>query len=248
MRRLGLALAALALIAAAPAMWLSKPATLAKDVAAAPRILVPTTPQTAKINAALDRFDRRMRVELASFKADCGSGGERDRDIAVPMRSPAFLSLYVMDNYWCEGAAHPDASQLALTYDLSTGKPIDWAGYLPVELVVPSALEDLGDGSKIGVVKSPVLLAWYRKTVMSGPDSDADWREQCTGVFDDISLVLWIDAKGDGVAMQPSSLPHVVAACGESAVMTTAELRRRGAKAALTNAIDAAHAAHGWVD
>ncbi|MDQ0465143.1 hypothetical protein QO010_002927 [Caulobacter ginsengisoli] len=246
MRRLGLALAALALIAAAPAtVRLSATALMAKDFWATPRILAPSTPQTAKINAALDRADGRARKLLT----ECKSGGENflERGVSVDAYGPRFLSLFIANSIYC-GGAHPETWQIALTYDLTTGRPIDWAQYLPADLVSVTALEDQGDGSKIGVLKSPALLAWYRAAVAREGLQDNAWWAECKDVYDteDLALVLWIDAKQGGVMAQASSLPHAVQACVSPQMLSIAELRKRGAKPALADAIAAMQRARGW--
>ncbi len=246
MKRLSLILAALALLAAAPpAARLSVPAPIAKDYEATPRILSPSTPQVGRINAALARADDRARKLLG----ECKSGGDNflERDVVVDAYGPQFLSLYISNSIYC-GGAHPDTWQLALTYDLSTGKPINWADYLPADLVAVTALEDAGDGSKIGVLKSPALLAWYRAAVAREGTQDNQWWADCKEVYDnpDLALVLWIDAEQGAVMAQASDLPHAVQACISPQMLSIADLRQRGAKPALVEAIEAMHRAKGW--
>lgn len=221
---------------------LKKSPSLSKGVDAFPR-LAGTSAQVKTINAALDRADGRMR----RFLADCKDNGQTDRwdfarHVSAPMKGPGFLSLYAADDFFC-GGAHPNTYQLALTYDLATGKPITWAKYLPARLVTPEDRATADDGTIVGVVQAPALLEWYRAEAVrqrGAPD-------ECKDVIADIgSLVLWIDAKAGGVAMQPEGLPHVIAACGETVVMSAAELRRQGASPKLVAAIEAAHRARSW--
>jgi hypothetical protein len=53
----------------------------------------------------------------------------------------------------------------------------------------------------------------------------------------------WLDAKAGGLAVQPD-LAHVVQACADPVVISTAALRQEGASPQLTDAIDAAHRPH----
>lgn len=251
MRAITLALLAASAAIAGPAaaagpIGLNSQPALGKDLDAFPRIAAPTGPKTDKINQALNRADARLKKAVK----DCGKpDGEMifwERGITAPMTGEPFLSLIASDFYSC-GGAHPNTWQLALTYDLGTGRPISWASYLPAELVTPEVLLTGDDATQVGAVRAPALLDWYRATVRAKPDKDPEWAEGCDSVFDqDLDLILWIDAEAGGVAMQIAELPHVVAACNETAVMTTDELRKRGAKPALTDAIDAAHKAKAW--
>ncbi|MCA1480925.1 hypothetical protein I6F37_39025, partial [Bradyrhizobium sp. NBAIM08] len=129
--------------------------------------------------------------------------------------------------------------QTHLTYDLNAGRPINWADYLPADLVKPEVLIDVGDGSQLGAVQAPALLAFY-KAAAKAQRGERD----CDEVYDGADgLYLWIDAKAQGVAMAMTSVPHAVQACNDPVVMKTDELRKRGAKSALTDAIDAANKA-----
>lgn len=236
MRRLTLALLAASAFAlpalAAGGIALQGQNPLGESTDAFPRIVGPAGPKIEKINQALQRADARAKKAMK----DCGKAPNTfERAVTAPMTGEPFLSLIASDYAEC-GGAHPNISQLALTYDLGTGRPITWADYLPAELIAPEALIDGGDGSQIGASKSPALLEFYRAAAKA-QRAERDCDEVLDG---DLNLVLWIDAKKQGVAIAPTGLAHVVAACGETVIMSTDELRKRGAKPALTNAIDAA--------
>ncbi|MBI1406391.1 MAG: hypothetical protein GC145_09725 [Caulobacter sp.] len=231
---------------AADLIGLSSQPSLGKDLDAFPRITAPTGPKIDRINQALNRADARLKKAVKGCGKLDGEMYAWERGITAPMTGEPFLSLFAADYYSC-GGAHPNTWQLALTYDLGTGRPISWASYLPADLVTPEVLLTGDDATQVGAVQAPALRDWYRAAVRAAPDKDPDWAEGCDSVLDqDFDLILWIDAKAGGVAMQIAELPHVVTACNETAVMTTEELRRRGAKPALTDAIDAAHKAKAW--
>ncbi len=242
MRRLTLALLAATAIAtpalAAGGIGLQGQNPLGESTDAFPRIVSPAGPKIERINQALTRADARAKKAMK----DCGKAPNTyERAITAPMTGEPFLSLIASDFAEC-GGAHPSIGQLALTYDLGTGRPINWADYLPADLIQPEELIDAGDGSQIGATRSPALLDFYRAAAKA-QRADRD----CDDILDgELSLVLWIDAKQQGVAIAPTNLPHVVQACGETVIMKTDELRKRGAKPALTNAIDAAKKARNY--
>lgn len=256
-RRLARGLAPLALIlcvaAAPPApLRLVPRPDIAPDVEALPRIVAPGSPDQAKrINARLDLADARARTARAACLDFDPTHGFWERGVTAPFYGPRFVSLWIADFTGC-GGAHPNTDQQALTYDLSTGAPINWERYLPARLVTPTGRTNAGDGAVIGTVQSPELIAWFNRTALAG--MDVARREECgdlyggEGVGSDGSLMLWLDAKAGGLAMQLASVPHVIAACSEPVVMPVDELRRQGAAPALIEAIEQARRAHGWDD
>ncbi len=239
-----LAIAALALsfigTAADSPVTLKKSPPIAKDVDAFPRIASPTG-QAQRINQALDRRDAQVRTAAK----EC-AGGDWGRTVSVPMRGPGYLAFTAQDSWDC-GGAHPDASRLVLVYDLSTGSPVNWTRLLPASMVQSSTLDTAGDGTKIGVIGSRTLQDFYIKALSSDPKNplDADCRDVLKDP--DLKFNLWPDARAGGIAIEPEGLPHAVAACGDSAVVPIADLRKMGVQPALLDAIEIAHR-NGWYD
>jgi hypothetical protein len=237
MRRLTLALLAASAVAlpalAAGPIALQGQNPLSETADSFPRIVNPAGPKIERINQALTRADARAKKAIK----DCGKGKdiEFERGVTAPMTGQPFLTLIANDYAFC-GGAHPSIVKTALTYDLGTGRPINWAEYLPAELVKPEVLIDAGDGSQLGAVQAPALLDFY-KAAAKAQRADRD----CDEVYDAAEgLYLWIDAKAQGVAMSMTNVAHAVQACDDPVIMKTDELRKRGAKPALTDAIDAA--------
>jgi hypothetical protein len=78
----------------------------------------------------------------------------------------------------------------------------------------------------------------YRATAMG---NDPDCVDAVTSGADvPRSASVWLDAKWDGLAVQ-FDLAHVVQACANPVMVPTAVLRALGARAELTDAIEAAH-------
>ena len=230
----------LLLLSAAPAWAAGGAVTLVKQpkIAGAdafPRIATPKDEAEKRINAALDRQDSQLRKGVAACRAN-GKHTSWERTVTAPMTGPFYLSLIAADYLDC-GGAHPDTGQLVLVYDLQTGRPVNWTRLLPPDLAATVALDDAADGTKIGTVTSPKLLALYKAGYPAGED-----RVTCLDAIGDGPFVLWPDAKARGLDVAPSSLPHVMAACGEIVTIPVADLRHLGVDTRLTDAIDAAHA------
>ncbi len=213
-------------------------APLAKDLAAFPRLAVEEDAAGHRINGALAAADARARAFVKDCAAQEGEGPTSvTRSIVTTMRGPRFLSFVANNYYDCRGA-HPDTDTIALVYDLTTGAPVNWSALLPPTFVGKSQLETAGDGTRIGTISSSMLRELYLK----GHKIDPECVEPLSD--SDLTFILWPDAEQGGVAIQPASLPHVVAACGDSWTIPLPELRQLGAKAELIDAIAAAHDRH----
>jgi hypothetical protein len=232
------------------ALTLKAQPAFGKQADALPRI-AGTSASIRKINAALARGDARLKKAIGECRDSARSmdapGWSWTRQVSAPMRGPAFVSVIAQDEYDC-GGAHPDGSTLALTYDLSTGGPIDWSHYLPAKYAAEQGRSTASDGTIVGTVTARALLDWYR--VVALEQLDASLKADCKDVLDGSvqGVVLWIDARRGGVALQAADLPHVVAACAAQVVMPLSELRKLGASAKLIDAIDTAHRTHAWTN
>jgi hypothetical protein len=242
--RLRLSYLILAVVLAAGPARSAEPIRLAPQPAigaglpAFPRIAAPDGPATQRINQALTAADARLRAAAKDCAANAADPKDADwqRTITVPMRGPVYLTLVATDSLFC-GGAHPDSDSFALAYDLRTGAPLNWERLLPKTLAGKATLDTAADGTRLGVLASPALTALYLK--LSKPDAD------CGSALRDADLqfMLWPDAARQGVAMQPSGLPHVIAACGDDAVIPLATLRTLGVEPAVLDAIAAGHQA-----
>lgn len=203
--------------------------------------LVGDTPAIAAINADLDRFDRAARADV------CGGAGTVERAITQPMTGPGYVSFLISQSVSCEGAAHPSIGQTGLTYDLSTGRRVDWAAAVPGLGLGVLDMDGEGDGQVVtaALYQSPALAEWYGAKMRAS--TDAEWLEQCRDLFTTERLAdryfkVWLDARSGGVAVL-ADVPHVALACAETAVMTEAEMRRLGVAPAMIDAVLAANEA-----
>jgi hypothetical protein len=129
-------------------------------------------------------------------------------------------------------------------FDLATGAPVDWKAILagiPVEQAAPEP--GGGDGAPV-VVTSAALWALYAKRAAQPGDNDC--AELLAGPdAPGKTLLVWPDAKADGLDLQAWDWPHVVKACAAAVIIPVSELRRLGVRADVLDAIDEAHR-RGW--
>jgi hypothetical protein len=213
------------------------PKPLMTDIAAMPQIQNPVDDAERRINAATTHLNQNV-IQAAK---DC-KGGDWSRTIEAPMTGPGFLSLVVTDSYFC-GGAHPDGSTWSIVYDLTTGRPVDWTHLLPSGLIGRQTLEDQSDGTKIVTLASKQLFDLYMDGYRKGEKVDGDLQECKDAILQTASegppeLMVWLDAKGRGLAVQ-IPLAHVVAACEDEVVIPADVLKARGAQPTLLKAFSA---------
>jgi hypothetical protein len=155
------------------------------------------------------------------------------------MAGPRYLALVAHDDESC-GGAHPDQSRTALTYDLETGRPVDWRQLLGPRLVSSTETDNVIDGTVIGLVSSPELRRLYVQALKSAAGRDAGWWKDCDDVLADPELrfSVWPDAKRRAVMLEPE-LVHAVQACGGDAAISPGTLRAVGASPELLSGLAA---------
>jgi len=198
--------------------------------------------QAREINAYLDRIDAGDRAERAACLSEGGTNRQWGRSVEAPMTGPRFLSVLLTTGYYC-GGAHPDWEQKSLTFDLETGRLVDWALFLPADMALPR-YESTDQWPQL--LRSPSLKAWYARAAIA-QRRIANGEDECAGVLmDSEPLDAWPDGRTNGLALQVSGLSHAVSACTETVVMPLDELRRRGADPALIDALEVAHRDGRW--
>jgi len=106
-------------------------------------------------------------------------------------------------------------------FDLRTGRPPDWTRLLPPALAGEAALDTAGDGTPVGLVRSPALLQLARGAA----------RPDCKDVLDADSgrFVIWPEQ--GGLTAVIFGLAHVVQACADGISLPAARLRALGGAA-----------------
>ena len=246
LRALLLSLAFCASAAAAPVPTGAPPLRLLRLPPLAPKVFALPRLVAGRDDAAARLVNKALAVADASARdaaADCRAMGKRhsdfSRSVDVTMQGPLYFSVTETRSWYC-GGAYPDWSTTPLVYDLATGAAVDLKTLLPRGLIDKTA--DYNSPGE-GLVVSAALTQLYRPGTMSDP--------QCADVLthwpDGLAFMLWPDAAGDGIALMPGNLPHVVKACGDIVTVGTERLRQLGVDARLLDAIDEAHG-KGWYD
>ena len=211
------------------------------NVAAMPEILTPRDAAEHAINTALRFLDAKVRLASAPHPETC-PGGSYTRGVSATMRGPGFLSFLVTDEIDC--GAHPSVEIRSIVYDLKTGKPVDWNKLLPAAYV--EGAPDSAAGETVEPVITAASKRLYELYLAGYPkDQDADCEQTVRDAGTDTGpppMTLWLDAKGDGLAVR-FDLPHAVQACAEAVTISTETMHADGADQFLTDAIDAAHRA-----
>jgi hypothetical protein len=226
-------------VEAAPVTFEARP-DLAEGVGALPR-LVGGGAAVAAINADLDRRDTAARAE------GCDGGGGFERGVSQPMTGPGFISFWIAEGYACEGAAHPSFDQTAITYDLATGRAVDWVAVAPgLEL---SRIEmDEMPATYVPGVYSPALSVWYSAKALASTDREhlTDCAELwSTDALDGKSFKVWLDAQNGGLSVAPE-FAHGAQGCADTVTMNAEDMRRFGVAPAIIDAVTTAHAAGSW--
>lgn len=127
------------------------------------------------------------------------------RDFAVTMRGPRFLSLVITDSYSCVGMPHPDDMTTALIFDLTTGQQVTWKGLLPqaAKIDIPPETD--------GLIEPQVT--WLPLLEQARRQAD----KECVDAFNDpaIYFTLWPSAKDHALIASPNLTSHFErAVCG----------------------------------
>ncbi len=220
--------------AAAPkSVKIARRPALSKGVGAFPRIVGGAAPEAmARINKSLDGADRRARQGVKECLSQAAGQGDYARSVSVVMAGPRYLSLVARENYFC-GGAYPDSDVLALVYDLDTGGLVDLKKLVGA-LATKTALDSAEDGSRIGTIASDKLSSLYREGEKreNGDAECVDFLKDA-----DLAFIAWPDAKAGGLVVSPTTLPHVVRACGDDVTIKPDALKASGADPALLDAL-----------
>jgi hypothetical protein len=165
----------------------------------------------AKVNAGLAAKEKQNHADYR----DCLSGlrdiGEKpDKDtwsvaVSVTYLSARFMSVNAVASNYCGGAYPNNATQTPVTFDLSTGREIDWkAAFKP---------------SFFGGALTRLYRAAYPKS------ADAECRKFVTeqDPFETSDGAIFRLQTGKGLVVLPD-LPHVVQACAEEETLPVAKL------------------------
>lgn len=204
---------------------------LAPGFAGMPR-LAGTAPAAARINADLAGIDARALLG----SADCRASAKSDwaRWITRRFSGPEFLGLSESNDFYCDGAAHPDQFQRHHTWDLATGAAVDWATLLPASLDLVPAYATGWRRSDADPYASDALARLY--TTHLPADHPAD----CAGFAQPptLSFTFALSAAGHALALIPSGYAYIDRPCAVEVLIPVEVLRGLGAAQRLTGALE----------
>lgn len=121
---------------------------------------------------------------------------------------------------------------MAMVFDLTTGKTVNWTMLLPKSAGATSYADSVSDGSTMGALVLPALT----KILTAAADAE------CKDAFQDPqSFLMWPDAQHGTLVAQPFDLPHVVQGCAKEIDLTMEQARKLGFDESLLGAIEKAH-------
>ncbi|MFZ0273103.1 MAG: hypothetical protein WB524_15390 [Acidobacteriaceae bacterium] len=216
---------------------------LRKGVDSWPVITGPSSPAVRRANALLNGMNRTLVRELHKCDKEFqqyahamddkppASTGGWDRKVSVKMRGPRFVSMVADQTQFC-GGAYPDNDFFALVFDMTTGGLIDWKTFV-------SDTEDFEviNRDVDGTASSQLIMPSLSSVVVSRADGE------CKQALEEenLSFLVWPDAKSGVLMVNPTGLPHVVQACEEPLGLTIDQARKLGFSDALLDSVAQAH-------
>jgi hypothetical protein len=215
---------------------LTKPFELAQ-IAALPR-MTSDSPAAQRINANLAARDAAALKEAADCTLPTDEGGSQvvdqtgyyDRSVEVPMAGPDFLSILITDETYCPGAAHGATRIAALTFDLATGRPVDWPALLPPDWTRHRLKTWPDDPSWLW---SQSLVDFYHSHYPRLDDPD------CAPIALAVSPAFQfaLNARSHQLVMIPRDSSHATRACDDWVSVALVDLAKRGADPRLIAAL-----------
>jgi hypothetical protein len=172
----------------------------------------------AKIMAAVNALLAGKQKEARANYADCvkqvtdmkmtPDAQTWQEDVAVRYLSARYLSIEVVQSYYCAGAYPTNGAEAPITIDLKTGKEIDWS-----TMFKPGFLS--GD--------KPGALAALYTVRYSNAKEDAECLDAVKQTDPaNAGAAFWLDAR-KGLMFVPG-YPHVIAACAVPMALSAKDL------------------------
>jgi hypothetical protein len=204
---------------------LRKTPNLAKNAEAFP-MLVGATPAIARINRALRATNAKQREDMKDCRRDAPQDGYWwEQSVDAPLIGAHFVSSAAHGNLSC-GGAHPNFIDEALTFDLTTGEPVDWRRLLPASLRRAAGRAADEAAAPDDAIASPALTALFvDQSTKEGVGAD------CQEAFgqQEMNFEFWPDAKAKGLAMRAANLLHwAEGPCSGPVTIPVATLKRLG--------------------
>ena len=224
-------------------LWLGGPVTaqdlgdsvilqpqLLPDLDAMPR-LKGNDPVAQRINEQLEGMDHEILEESEGCRNPPDSTWYRGVEIAFAV--PRYLSIFTLNEIWCDGMLHPVSFFETPTFDLATGDQVDWSEIFPRGYIA----KDAPHYDPSVITGSPLLFSLY--FVLNG-QMPTECREAIASDVDRFQV--WLDAKEGGLVMSPLGLAHAIRSCGDRVILSPGVLEEIGAAPAVIEELRAASA------
>ncbi len=200
------------------------------------------SPAEQRVNATLEHLNQRLMGALK----DCDAGYTESlktittnrstqipvsqdwtRTIEVTMQGPHYLSMVASDEADC-GGVHPNSSQMAMVFDLTTGAPVNW-----MALIAKSAgASSYSDSVLGGVTAGAVIVPALRKIYVAQADPE------CRAAFDNPQpFQLWPNAKDGTLSVTAFDMSFAAAACADTMDLSLHQAAKLGFSKTLLDAI-----------
>lgn len=179
-----------------------------------PRLTDSSRAQARAVNRLLDSASASMRCE--SPIGPSGDPTEFEAEARVTYAANSVFSVHIRESYYCGGPYPTNGANFSTTFDMRTGEEVPFEGLFA---------DWARDGAAIVRVIYPEQVAGADRIAASGePDPDD---EDCNQFYAPDRLVEggFHYAFSDAGLMVEADFPHVIAACGDEAVVPYERLR-----------------------
>lgn len=176
--------------------------------------LPPTNEAAIRTNQAFAEAD----AKATNRREDCLLAGERSdwsRWVEVPFDGPRYLSVLDFVDFYCEGAAHPNQFQTAMTFDRRSGQMVPW------DALLGGARAEWPHGWAVRL-SPPLRRAFLDAVAPVPPDCVA-------ALTDATAFQLWLDGPQRSLAIKPVDLAYVFTPCADTGYIPADVLEDLGA-------------------
>lgn len=174
-----------------------------------------------KVNGDLAARLRKSRLATAAeFQGDPESGSFSE-EVRVGLLSRDIFSLWLIDDSYSPGAAHPDGSSGTVTYNMHTGGDFDWAKFFRSAEEIGKAAADAKppeDGAALDALHA-ALVNLALKSRAKPPEGCEDTEDMVWESGDHPSM--FFDKDGLSLTYE---MPHAVMGCGEGFIIPYSQL------------------------
>lgn len=200
---------------------------LAAGISAMPR-LAASDPASQEINARLAQLDTGVLDEATDCNTD-PPNSYYERGVEVMFLGPRYFSIRDETAFYCPGAAHGYFGVTAETFDLVTGKAVNWSDLFPSALL---SRETIPWGGREVVQGSQALTDLYLSLAVGLDDECRSAIDSNGGAFD-----VWPSSADRAIVLSPLGLAYVFQNCLDEVTVPLKMLQSQGFAPELLDAL-----------